>query len=362
MSKLPLDECNTRLRTVRRLLRRDDCDALLVTNLPNVRYLCDYEHEGTQLLVTARKVYLLTRHRGVQKARKQSVGAEVVDPKETPGGLKALAERHHVETLGFDVRMAHKQFLALRKRLRPARLKATTAVREARGVKSDREIRLLARAQREAEAIFDALCAEIRPGMTEHHVHNRILQRILDDETLDGYSFEPIACAGPSSWTFHSRYTGRKLRKGDCLIIDMGVRRQGYCSDMTRTVFLGQPAARMREVYGVVRKAQERAIALIRAGADPGQIAAAAWDVVDEAGYAKSHGLGHGVGLETHDPPVPGLGPKRKEPLEAGMVFTVEPGIYLPHAFGVRLEDTVVVTPTGCRNLTRTSKEVTILD
>jgi Xaa-Pro aminopeptidase len=289
------------------------------------------------------------------------VGVEVVDPKELPRPVAALVKKHRLTTLGIDGRMPHAQFLRLRKQLRPARLKLSTVVREARGVKSAGEIRLLRKAQRKAEGIFAAALEEIRPGVTEQHIHNRIVQLILDDESLDGPSFDPIASAGASSWTFHSRCTGRKLRKTDCLIIDMGVRYQGYCSDMTRTVFLGKPTRRMREVYGIVHEAQRRGVETIRAGASGGEVAAAAWEFIGERGYEQSHGLGHGVGLETHDPPAGGLSKANKNPLQAGMVLTVEPGIYLKDAFGVRIEDTVVVTPGGCENLMRTPKELTIV-
>jgi len=361
MDRLPREEAAQRLRAVRRTLRGEGLDGLLVTQLADARYLCGYEHERLSLLVTRRGAYLTTPHRGIQRARRRSVGFRIIDPHESPGGLAAIAKARGLRTLGVSARMPHAQFLALRKRMRPARLRPSGAVAEARAVKSPREIRLLRAAQRRAERIFASLLAEIRPGMTEHRVHNRILQLILEDESLDGASFEPVVSAGPNSWTFHSRYTARRLRRGDCVIIDMGVRYRGYCSDMTRTVFLGQPTRRMREVYGVVLEAQRRAIGAIRAGALGGEVAAAAWDFIRAHGYEAPHGLGHGVGLETHDPPLGGLGKASRKPLREGMVLTIEPGIYLKDAFGIRIEDTVLVTRAGCNNLTRTPNELTII-
>jgi len=342
-------------------MRTEGLDGLLVTDRTDVRYLCGHEHEDLRLLVTRRGQYLTTRHRGIQRARQRSSGFRIIDPAESPGGFGRLVKRRGLRTLGINVRMPHRRLLQLRKQMRPARLKPSGAITEARAVKSRYEIRLLRQSQRRAEKVFAAVLREIRPGMTEQHLHNRIIQMILDDESLDGPSFEPVVSAGRSSWTFHSRYTRRKLRTNDCVIVDMGVRYRGYCSDMTRTVFLGRPTRRMREVYRIVREAQRRAIEAIRPGALGRDVAAAAWDVIRSHGYRQTHGLGHGIGLDNHDSPMPGLAEGNTRSLEEGMVFTVEPGIYLKNAFGVRIEDTVVVTPDGCENLMRAGKDLTIV-
>ncbi|MFQ5808125.1 MAG: M24 family metallopeptidase [Armatimonadota bacterium] len=344
MRKLALDDVRLRLQAVRRNMRDEGIDGLIVSDPSDVRYLCGHEHESLQLLVTPRSQYLVTVLRGIQRARERSVGFTIVDPEKTRGSLQALVQKHKLETLGVNGRMPHTQFLDLRKRMRPAKLKLSKAVSDARAVNSPGEIKLLRRAQREAEKIFDVFVGLIEPGLTELHLHNRLIQLILDNESLEGPSFEPIVSSGTNSWTFHSRCTNRRLRKTDCIIIDMGVRCQGYCSDMTRTVFLGKPTKRMREAYATVHEAQQRAINTIRA-----------------AGYAPWHGLGHGLGLDTHDYPVPGLTSANKRPLQANMVLTVEPGIYIKDAFGVRIEDTVVVTRGGCENITRASKELTVV-
>ena len=358
MDKLSPTDAQFRLKAVRGIMRTEGLDGLLVTDLADVRYLCGYEHEGLQLFVTRRGAYLTTRHRGIQRARTHSVGFRIIDPAESPGGFGELVKKRHLAMVGVNGRMSHNPFVAIRKQMRPARLKLSTAVFDARAVKSPAEIALLRKAQRQAEKIFDALIAEIQPGMTEHHVHNRILQLIYANDSLEGPSFPPVVCAGDSSWTFHSRYTDRKLRKNDCIIIDMGVRYRGYCSDMTRTVFLGKPTRRMRDVYQIVGEAQRRAIETIRADVPGSDVSDAAWGFIASEGYERTHGLGHGVGLETHDSPIPAMG---KNPMRANNVVTVEPGIYLENAFGVRIEDTVIVTPDGCENITRTSKELTII-
>jgi len=342
-------------------MREKGLDGLVVTETSDVLYLCGYGHEGVQLLVTPRSQYLTTTHRGIQRAQQRSVGFKVIDPKESPDGLKALVRRHGLKTLGFSEKIPHSQFLSLRKAMRPARLRPSQAVGDARAVKSPMEIKCLRRAQREAERIFEAFLPEIRPGQTEYHLHNRLIQMILDNESLDGPSFEPVISSGTSSWTFHSRYTHRRLRKNDCIIIDMGVRYRGYCSDMTRTVFLGKFTKLMREVYAIVHEAQQRAIGAVHAGAMGGDVAEAAWGLIRDRGYGQTHGLGHGVGLDTHDYPIPGLAPANKRPLAENIVLTVEPGVYLKDRFGVRIEDTVIVTCSGCENITKASKELTVV-
>jgi Xaa-Pro aminopeptidase len=361
MHQLTLAEVEARLAVVRRNMDGEGLDGLLVTEPTDVRYLCGYGHEGAWLLVTSQAQYLTARHRGIQRAERESTGFQMIDQKNSADVVKDLVVAHDLKKIGVNGKMPANQLAGLRRRLGPAELKLSMAVAGARAVKSPREIELLRAAQRAAEQIFEAFLEEIKPGVTEYHLHNRLIQLILDDESLDGPSFEPIIASGPSSWTPHSYYTGRKLRQNDCLIVDMGVRYQGYCSDMTRTLFLGEPAGEMREVYDTILEAQRRAIAEIRPWAMGEDVAAAAWDFIREKGYEQSHGLGHGIGLDVHDYPTPGLAPANKKPLSEGNVFTVEPGTYLKDKFGVRLEDVVIVTGDGCQNITSTSKELTIV-
>lgn len=361
MQKLPLDEVKARLKVIRKNMRAEGLDGVLVTETTDVGYLCGHEHEGIQLLVTPRAQYLTTTHRGIQRAQERSVGFVIIDPKEQPQMLKPFLKKHRVQTLGINSEMSHTKFLDFQKRMRPVRLKPSTAVTSAREIKSTLEIRRLQKAQRIAEGIFDDFCKEIKPGLTEFHLHNRLLQLILDNETVEGPSFDPIVSSGRSSWTFHSRYTDRKLSKNDCVIIDMGVRYQGYCSDMTRTVFLGKPSKKMREVYEIVDETLSLAIDAIHAGAMGGDVAKVAWGFIEKKGYDQTHGLGHGLGMATHDYPLPGLSVVNKRPLQENMVLTVEPGIYLKEGFGVRIEDTVVVTKKGCRNITKASRGLRVV-
>jgi len=361
MPNLTLDQSRSRLRAVRALMKEEGLDALLVQGSPDVRYLSGYTGEGVRLFLTRRQSYLLATYRNVTRVGEQTVGHTIVDTRDRSQFLQDWVKQHADAVVGVAQSTPHTAFLAHRRSLRPARLKSTDVVRQARAVKSDDEIALLRHAQQKAEGIFAAICDELRPGMTEHQVHNRILQLIYADDSLEGPAFPPICAGGPSAWGTHSYYTERRIRRNECIIFDLGVRYKGYCSDMTRTVFLGKPTRKMREVHGIVLEAQERAIEAARNGATVGDIVQAARGHIDACGYGNhfDHGLGHGLGMDVHE--LPGLGRDGKKPLPAGSVVTVEPGIYIEGEFGVRIEDALVVGHDGVENLTHTPKELTVV-
>ena len=186
MKKLPLAEVQNRLKNIRRNMRAENLDGLLVTETTEVGYLCGHEHEGIQLLVTPRSQYLLTRSRGIQRAQERSVGFKIVDSQKQSDQLPALLKTRAIKMVGINTQMPHHQFLDLQKQVHPARLKPSNAVTSARAIKSPLEIKRLQKAQQIAEGIFDAFLTEIRPGVTEFHLHNRLLQLILADERVDG--------------------------------------------------------------------------------------------------------------------------------------------------------------------------------
>jgi len=361
VKELSKEDSEIRFKVVRKNMSDEGLDGLLVTDLNDIRYLCGHYHEGTRLLITPHAQYLFTVYRGMQRAIERSVNVDIADPREIDGTLQAVASEHNLKLIGVHNSVSHTAFLELRKQLKPARLKISRAVSEARSIKYPRELRLLEKAQQEAEKIFDKFIGEIKPGLTEYYLYNRLIQIILDNSTLEGPAFDPIISSKLSSWTFHSRYTQRKITKNDCIIIDMGVKYRGYCSDMTRTVFLGKPTRRMREAYSVVGEALERSIDLTQAGVNGSFVAEACAEYMQAQGHPLGNGLGHGLGLDVHDFPVPALSPANKQPLRENMVITIEPGCYYQKEFGIRIEDIVIVTKTGCRNITNITKELIIL-
>jgi len=206
---------------------------------------------------------------------------------------------------------------------------------------------------------FARVLPQIRPGMTEWDI--RVALRGVMDQVSQGEAFDTIVCAGANASRCHHHPSLRPLRRGQELLIDMGVKVEGYCSDMTRVVFFGPPSPKLREIYRIVLAANRRAIAGVRAGMTSHAADRLARHVIEKAGYGKffGHSLGHGLGLQVHDPG--SLRAGGKELLPEGMVVTIEPGIYLPGVGGVRIEDVVVLRAKGCEVLTRTPKDLRCL-
>lgn len=222
------------------------------------------------------------------------------------------------------------------------------------------EIARMRRAAAVVEAALRAVLTQIRPGMTEREVAGLLMVEILRGGS-EGMPFDPIVVAGPNAASPHATPTNRPIRRGETIVIDCGATIGGYASDITRTVALGGLPKEMLRVYEVVRRANEAGRAAVRPGRAAQEVDRAARTVIREAGYGEFfiHRTGHGLGLEVHEPPYIVEGNRR--PLEVGMTFTVEPGIYLPGTGGVRMEDDVLVTPDGAQTLTTFPGELLVL-
>lgn len=351
------EEYATRLRRIRRQMDRDGVDALFVTGAHNVRYVTGFRGEPRALLLTADQVVLSTSFRCIPWAQAQTQNVELSTEVDAVAGIKKRLPS--ASTVGIEREISHERFLQLQNELNGFDLKITPTIEAVRVLKSEAEIAIMREAQRIAEGIFAATLPEIRPGVSERFLRGQILCRIAEREELDGPSFGSIVAAGENAWEIHHQPEKRQIRDRDLIIIDMGVILQGYCSDMTRTLCLGNPSSEMRRLYNTVQGAQEAAFENIKPGAKMGDVDAAARAVIDTAGYGETftHGLGHPVGLSVHDP---GPAFRRNVPdrLEAGMVMSVEPGAYLQDKFGVRIEDVIVVRDDGFENLMTTSKEL----
>lgn len=339
----------------------DGVDAFLITDELNVRYVGGVSYTDGFLLVTREKAWLFADSRYIEVARRDAAdGFEVVllnkkrteHIKELLPDLKALAFEDNTVTCA--------ELSAYKNGLEGVEfVPAGAIVEKIRNVKTELEKEYTVKAQRIAEGAFEHILGFISPNVTEVDVALE-LEYYMRKNGADGIAFNTIAVSGSASSMPHGVPRSVKLEKG-FLTMDFGAKYHGYCSDMTRTVCIGQPTDEMRTVYCTVLAAQNAALEYIAAGKKCADADKVARDIISVAGYGEcfGHSLGHGVGLYIHEPI--SLSPRSMGTLVKGNIVTVEPGIYLEGRFGVRIEDMVYVTEDGCENLTKAKKELIIL-
>lgn len=352
-----------RLQQVRARLPLWSVQALLFLDMKNIRYLTGFTGSDGALYIGPDCRVLLVDGRYTTQARAEAGGFEVHQYLSKMDGLVDVISRHGRGMIGFEAEtMTVAVWTMLKERLpgltfQPLRQELETL----RAVKDGNEISNIRAAAAIASNALNAVLERIRPGMTE-----REFAADLDDAIRRGgaqeVSFPTIVASGENSARPHARPQGRTVRAGDLMTIDFGAVFDGYHSDETCTVMLGQADARQEQVYQVVKQAHDRAIEAIRAGVSCRMIDGAARSWIDAQGFGESftHGTGHGVGLDVHE--YPRLVAQSEAILEAGMVVTVEPGVYLPGLWGVRIEDLVVVQKDGCEVLSKIPKEFRIIE
>jgi Xaa-Pro aminopeptidase len=356
-----------RRAALRERLHALELDALLVTDLLNIRYLTGFTGSNAALLVHAesdeRSVIATDGRYRTQSQREVPDLRRVIDRsirlqlarEATEAGVVRLGFESHVVTVDGHA--------ALAKVTGGDLLVATSRpVEVLRMIKDSIEVTALRAACAAADTALAGLLTDggLRPGRTEREVAHDLEARMVTAGAA-GPSFETIVATGPNSAVPHHRPTGAQLRRGDLVKLDFGALVDGYHSDMTRTMVLGEPAGWQREIYDLVATAQAAGRAALRAGADVRDVDAAARDVIVHAGHGENyvHGLGHGVGLQIHE--APALSQFGVGTLAAGMTVTVEPGVYLADRGGVRIEDTLVVSDGEPELLTRTTKELVVV-
>ena len=358
-------EMADRFMRIRMAMADLSLDALVIQNQANIRYTTGFKGEPHTLLLTADEAVLYTSYRTLAWAEAQTVHTAVeLSTAATPHDDITQRLAGAAQSIGVDQSISHTAFLKLQEKFTPHTLQPCSVIETARRVKSPAEIEILKQSQRINETIFNAVVEKIRPGMSEREVQGMILTEIATRTDVDGYSFTPIVAAGGNAWEIHHLPDHTEIKASDMLLLDLGVFYQGYASDMTRTICMGTASKAMHEIYITVGKAQEAAIEAMLPGAQTHDIDHAARSIITAAGYGKTftHGLGHSIGLETHDPGL-NLSPfTPNEILLPGMAFTVEPGIYLDGAFGVRTEDIVIITENGNQNITQQSHSMTELN
>lgn len=331
----------------------------LITHLKNIEYLTGFTGSAGFLLL-GKKNYFFTDFRYRELAERltsSNKGRIRIEFIEMDSHLKEKLAKLLKNTQEIEFESAHltvdglKYWKSILKGNKLVPTKKT--IEELRRHKEAAEITLLKKSQKINERVFQEIRNSIRPGMTELEIAWQI--KVLGHERgADDISFEPIVAFGPHSAIPHHQNTTRKLKARDIVLIDMGMKYKGYCSDMTRTFFMGKPSAEQAKVYDLVLSAQKAGIAATRAGVKAAEVDAAARAVMGDLAQYFGHSLGHGIGLDVHE--FPSVSSRSQAILQEGMVVTMEPGIYLPGKFGVRIEDMGQVTQKGYENFTKVEK------
>lgn len=338
-------------------------DALIVTHLPNIRYLCGFSGSSGVLVVSRRTAVLFTDGRYREQTRTEVKNAKVVISKSA--ALLAAAEwiaDHSLASIGIEsehMTVSSRSTLAGRLQ-RKAHIRNTySLVEDLRMIKDGDELQLIRNAAQLGSSLLQTALRTIRNGISELKVAAE-MEYDARQKGAEAMSFDTIVASGPRSALPHGRASAAKI-SGGFVVLDFGVILAGYCSDKTRTVYVGKPQPKERRWYEAVREAQQAAIETVRDGVPAAEVDAAARSVLRSAKLDKyfTHSTGHGVGIEIHEPPR--IGRNQDELLRSGMVITIEPGIYIAEKGGIRIEDMVVVTDRGCEVLWPATKELVSL-
>ncbi|HEY6171029.1 MAG TPA: Xaa-Pro peptidase family protein [Candidatus Kapabacteria bacterium] len=356
-----------RLARLQRTVRDHGLDALVVTHLPNINYLIGYTGSNGILVVPAQgKPHFFTDFRYKAQVKIEVAGAKISIVDREKQLLDAFVEKQlfsDFDAVGFEeYKCPFHVYDFIRKKFRHLKLVPKREMVETMTmIKTDDEIEAITKAAAIGDQVFEKILDVIKPGVTELEVSAEIsyLAKKLGGE---GDAFEVIVASGERTALPHGIATDRKIKKNELVTIDFGCKYKGFNSDMTRTVSVGKVSTELQKIYDIVRVAQQRAIDKAKPGMNGRELDNVARDYITLHGYGSKfgHGTGHGIGIEVHEVPIIAQRGERFI-LEAGMVFTIEPGIYVEGIGGVRIEDDVVVTNDGVTVLNKTTKDLLVL-
>lgn len=342
----------------------DDNECVYIADPVNRRYLTGMKSSAGVVLVFKDYAYLIIDFRYIEKAREVVKVCDVIEQERLYRQVNKLLKEHNAEQVKIDTdRVTLTEFYALRDNLKAAVLKKSSLTAELAGlraVKTEAEKQKIISAQRIAERAFCELLNFLKVGVSEREAALE-LNRLIFEYGAEDLSFETIALGGADTSVPHGTPGDYRLKSGDLFLFDFGAVYDGFHSDMTRTVAIGEPSGDKKKVYETVLAAQEAGIAKIKSGVRCSEPDAAARELIDSSGYKNrfGHSFGHGVGIEIHERP--NLSPNNDSFLKTGMVVTAEPGIYIPGEVGVRIEDFGMVTDSGFENFTLMEKKLLVL-
>lgn len=352
----------SRLNKIRESMKKRKIEALLITSPYNLRYVSNFTGTTGLSLITLEKAYFVTDFRYTEQATAQAVGFEIVKNSGTIyEEVARLVEKDGIETLGFEQDfVSYSTFDLLEKIISSELIPVSDLVEELREVKDPKEIQTIKKACSISDAAFSYLLGVIKPGMSEIEVAN-LLDFHMRSLGATGVSFETIVASGVRSAMPHGVASEKLIETGDFVTIDFGCYYEGYVSDMTRTIAIGEPDAKLKEIYAITLEAQLKVIEAAKPGITGIELDAIARDHIASYGYGEAfgHSTGHGIGLEIHEGP--NVSKLAKKKFVEGNVITNEPGIYLPGIGGVRIEDDLVITESGNEVIVHSPKELIVL-
>lgn len=351
-----------KLQKIRTEMEKQQLEALLITSHYNLRYATNFTGSAGLALITQDKSWFITDFRYTEQAAAQATGFEVVQAKTNLlAEVAELVELQGIKTVSFEQDyVTYATFVQYQEKLQAELKPVSGIIEKIRMIKSPEEISILKQAAEIADAAYEHICGFIKAGRTELEVSNE-LEFFMRKQGATSSSFDIIVASGLRSAMPHGVATDKVIEQGDMVTLDFGALYNGYISDITRTVAVGEPSEKLKEIYQVVLDSQVLGVEKIGPGMTGIEADAIARDYIKSKGYGEAfgHSTGHGIGLEVHEGP--GLSSKSEIILEPGMAVTVEPGIYLPGVGGVRIEDDILITESGNERLTNSTKELRIL-
>ncbi|MGJ7912074.1 M24 family metallopeptidase [Neobacillus sp. LXY-1] len=352
----------TKLDNLRSQFSKHGIDGMLVTSPFNRRYISNFTGTSGVVLISEEKAQFITDFRYIEQATKQCDGFEIIKFSESiPKEIAQQAKKLGIQRLGFEEEyMTFSSYNVYEKEVETELVPISGLIEKLRLIKTDAEIKILKEAADIADAAFKHILDFIRPGKTELEVTNE-LEFFMRKAGATSSSFDTIVASGFRSALPHGVASEKVIENGDMVTLDFGAYYKGYVSDITRTVAVGEPDAKLKEIYQIVLDAQLRGMDGIKPGMTGKQADALTRDYITEKGYGDyfGHSTGHGIGLEVHEGPA--LSAKSDLVLEPGMVVTCEPGIYIPGLGGVRIEDDTLITEDSNEALTHSTKDLIIL-
>lgn len=345
-------------------LEKEGIDAIILFDPNNRRYATGFSSSAGFALITRREAFFITDSRYIEAARSIIKGATVGQSSakmRESDWLEQIVNSCGISTLGFEESfLTYSAYQKLEDDTFAQLIPAQRIMRGLRASKDSAELDSMRRAQEISERAFDAVLGIIKPGMTEREVAAELTYHMLK-YGAEGNSFDPIVVTGERTSMPHGTPGDTRIAAGDFITMDFGCIKDGYCSDMTRTIAIGSVTAEMKKVYEIVLEAQLSGIAAAKPGVPGRDIDAAGRDVIVKAGYGEyfGHGFGHSLGLDVHESP--SASPSESAVMPEGAVISAEPGIYIPGSFGVRIEDVLHLRGDGCEIITKAPKNLIIL-